>query len=151
MKNDKVERHNTILKIISSDDITTQDMLVEMLLDRGFNVTQATVSRDIKDLQLTKVQTIDGQYKYASYQVSNKNISAKFKTVFKEAVLNIDYAVNMIVVTTLPGMANAAAAAIDSMNLEDILGTIAGDDNIFVVARSQKGAAEIVKQLKAIL
>ena len=129
----KYDRHAKILEI------------AEKLKELGMEITQATVSRDIKELRLTKMLQ-NGRYKYSSVIDSKENISNKLITIFNEAYIYSDYANNMVVVKTLPGMAQAGASAIDSLNWEDILGTIAGDDTIMIVCRAEKVAEKLVKE-----
>lgn len=108
------------------------------------DVTQATVSRDIKELRLIKVMSDNGSYRYASISPNESNISNKLLRVFAESFVSCDYANNLLVVKTLPGMAQAAASAVDSLKWADIVGTIAGDDTIMIVCRTEKIAEELV-------
>ena len=147
----KQNRHERIIEIINSCDIETQDELLEKLKVDGFKVTQATISRDIKQLQLVKVAGQDGHYKYAVSQHSGTKTALKFKTILKETVLKADYAENIVVLRTYPGMANAAAAAIDALQLQDIVGSVAGDDTILVVMRSREIAHDFAEKYKELL
>jgi transcriptional regulator of arginine metabolism len=142
----KYNRHARILEIIDSHDIETQEELVEKLRDMGMDITQATVSRDIKELRLIKVMTDDGRYKYASIAQSENTISNKLLKVFAESYISSDYANNIVVVRTLPGMAQASASAIDSMKWTEIIGTIAGDDTIMIVCRAEIIAEKMVEK-----
>jgi len=142
----KYKRHNEILRIIENYSIETQDDLAERLKDAGMNVTQATVSRDIKELRLTKVQIENGRYKYAPFSKTTGNTYEKLLKVFSEAFLFADHASNTVVVKTLSGMANAAASAIDAMNWPFVLGCIAGDDTIMILCRTSENAAELVRK-----
>ncbi|MEI6132481.1 MAG: arginine repressor [Bacillota bacterium] len=144
----KYKRHNEILKIIENYSIETQDELAEKLRDAGVDVTQATVSRDIKELRLTKVQNENGTYKYAPYSKATGNTYERLLKVFSEAFMQADYASNTVVVKTLSGMANAAASAIDAMNWPFVLGCIAGDDTIMIICRTQDNAAELVRKFE---
>jgi len=147
----KYKRHAKIIELIENNIIETQEELAEKLRESGFDVTQATVSRDIKELRLIKVLAENGSYKYATIQSPDSNVSSKLRTVFAEAVTKIDYASNIMVIKTLSGMAQAAAAAIDSMNLPEVVGSIAGDDTIMVVLRSEEKAHELMEKFKKII
>jgi transcriptional regulator of arginine metabolism len=131
----KYSRHAKILELIESNEIETQEDLANSLRQSGFNVTQATVSRDIKELRLIKVLTREGKYKYATIKQQESVVTDRFMKLFKDSVLSIDHAGNMIIIKTLIGAANAAAAAIDAVDLKEVAGTIAGDDTIFLVIR----------------
>jgi transcriptional regulator of arginine metabolism len=144
----KYSRHAKILEIIDRYEIETQEELAEKLREHGMEVTQATVSRDIKELRLVKVMNIDGKYKYSSVVHSDNVTSNKLLKVFSESYVHSDYANNIVVVKTLPGMAQAAASALDSLKLNEILGTIAGDDTIMIVCRAEMIAEELVDKLK---
>jgi transcriptional regulator of arginine metabolism len=148
MKND---RQNKILELIKNENIETQEELTKRLKECGINVTQATVSRDIKELRLTKTLTTDGVYIYSIGKEVNPNYVNKLKHIFRESVISIDSAANLIVIKTLSGMASAAASAIDALNLDDVIGSIAGDDTIMVVARSEKSATQFIEQISDIL
>ena len=143
-------RQEKIIEIIENKIISTQSELVEELINNSFMVTQATVSRDIKDLGLVKEMGKNNILHY-SYVLANKhNIDNKFCNLFKEAVTNIDYANNIVVIKTLIGSANTAAAMIDNMQLDDvnILGTVAGDDAIIIVVKTEHDAEKLVDILK---
>lgn len=148
----KEQRHAKILELISQHDIETQEELLGKLQENGFKVTQATVSRDIKELQLVKVQTDNSGYKYsASASRESVDMSFKFHAVFSESVVDIDYAENMVVIRCYVGMANAACAALDSIHWKGVVGTIAGDDTILCIMRDKSKSADFVKQLKKLL
>jgi len=148
----KFKRHNTILRLISENNVETQQQLAEMLIAEGFAATQATVSRDIKELNIIKVHDHDEHYKYAvAKQDRPTSDSAKLQTIFRECVVSIDYAVNIVVIRTLTGSASAAAAALDAMHLPNIVGTIAGDDTIFLVMRSQVKAQDFCSDMRNLL
>lgn len=142
----KYNRQSKILEIIERYEIETQEEIAEKLKELGMDVTQATVSRDIKELRLIKVMTEDGRYKYAPFSKSENVTSNKLLTIFSESYVSSDFANNIIVIKTLPGMAQASASAIDSLKWPDILGTIAGDDTIMVVCRGEKYAEELVNK-----
>ncbi len=147
----KSKRHSKIIEIIKEHDVETQEDLAIMLKDAGFDVTQATISRDIRELKLTKVATNDGKQKYEIFSYDDNKINQKLINVFKEGVVNIDYAQNIIVIKTLTGMAMAVAAAIDSMGNSEIIGSIAGDDNIFCVVKNEEKALRLIERLKDIM
>lgn len=152
MKTMKFKRHNTILRIISENNIETQQQLAEMLIKEGFSATQATVSRDIKELNIIKVHDHDEHYKYAiAKNDAQTTDSSKLHNIFRESVISVDYAVNTVVIRTLNGTASAAAAAIDSMHLPNIVGTLAGDDTIFIVMRSQVKAQDFCNDMRNLL
>ena len=147
-------RHEKILEIISKYDVETQEELTERLKKEGFAVTQATVSRDIKALRLIKTSAdTDGsenRYKYAVNKTGDENQGvpeAKFKTILGHAIVSTDYAGNLVVLKTYAGMAQASAAAIDSMSIDNILGTVAGDDTILIVMRTENEAADFVRKI----
>ena len=137
----KNARQTAILRLIEQSDIETQEELAGRLKEQGIMVTQATVSRDIKELRLLKVLSSTGRYKYATADRAENGLSDRFVRSFRESVLSIDYASNIIVIKTLAGSANAAAEAIDSMRLPQVLGTMAGDNTILAIARDEETAA----------
>ena len=145
----KTQRHSKIIELIKQFDIETQEELTEKLKESGFDVTQATVSRDIRDLKLTKVASSDGKQKYKFFIQDDTEVTEKFIKVFKTGVISIDYAQNIIVIKTLNGMAMGVAASLDAMDNDEIIGTIAGDDNIFCVVKTEEKAIKIVEKLKA--
>lgn len=144
----KNERQEKILEIISTSDVETQEALLDKLRQAGFAVTQATVSRDIRELRLIKVASKGGIYKYAQREPDEGRQPAKYVNILRETVVSAENANNMIVIKTYSGMAQAAAAAIDALLSESILGSIAGDDTIFAVARTGSSAVAIVKQIQ---
>ena len=143
----KRKRHALILELIQQYEITTQDELLAKLRENGFEVTQATVSRDIKELRLVKAMSPSGQYRYMAGAAQGDEYLAKFYTIFSGSVISVDYAGNTCVVKCYAGMAQAACAAIDAMHVEGIVGTLAGDDTIFVLCRTP----ELTQQLKSSL
>ena len=148
----KVNRQLKILEIIEKMPIETQEELSLELKKSGFDITQATVSRDIKELRLLKVLGESGKYKYISpAKDQNADVSAKFRIIFKESVISVDCANNLIIIKTLPGMAQAAASTIDSIGWENIMGSLAGDDTIFVAAKDNDNAITITQKFKDIL
>ena len=148
----KYKRHNKIIEIITEYDIDTQDELIAKLREAGFDVTQATVSRDIKELRLIKTQSPDGGYHYTTGTHTNSvDMSFKFHAIFSESVNSVDYAMNTVVVKCYTGMANAACAALDSIHWRGVVGTLAGDDTIFILMRDEAGAQEFVEQLNRLI
>ena len=140
------------MEIISTTNVETQEQLLQELLSAGFTSTQATISRDIKELRIVKELTSFGTYRYttAASKVPT-TFSGRLNTIFRECVTSFDYAQNIIVVHTLPGLANAAASALDTMNMSVILGTIAGDDTVFIVMRDNNSAAAFCGEIKSLL
>ncbi|MDP4179190.1 MAG: arginine repressor [Bacillota bacterium] len=147
----KVARQGKILEIINLKDIETQEELAEELKNGGMDVTQATVSRDIKELKLIKVLTPSGKYKYASILPVEKFLSEKLVTIFAQTILSVENIENFIVIKTMTGSANAACEAIDSLNFDGIAGTIAGDNTIFIIVRTVEKAQELVQKIKKML
>ncbi len=146
----KYNRQNEIISLISENEIETQEELLARLQDKGYIVTQATISRDIRELKLVKVAGADGKYKYAIPHREETNISAKFRNLLVETVTGIDSANNIAVVKTCSGMAQGAALAIDSMGRDDIVGSVAGDDTIMIVMRTNEAAANLITDLREI-
>ncbi|MBE5766706.1 MAG: arginine repressor [Clostridiales bacterium] len=147
----KTMRHAMILEIIESKDIETQEELAEELKNHGVHVTQATVSRDIKELRLLKVLAENGGYKYATAERAEKGMSERFIRIFSESVLSIVGAKNLIVIKTLPASANAAAEAIDSLKWPEIIGCIAGDNTILVVAQSDEVVETVIGRFRSLM
>ena len=147
----KNARQAAILSIIEQNDVETQEDLAKKLKDMGIVVTQATVSRDIKELRLLKVLSASGGYKYATADKAEHGLSERFVRMFKDSVLSISFAGNIIVIKTLSGSANVAAEAIDSMRLPEILGTMAGDNTILVVVRNEEEAEKTVEVFQDML
>ncbi len=143
----KYSRQSKILELIEKYQIETQEELVEKLREHGMDVTQATVSRDIKELRLIKVMVDDEHYKYAPISQTEGTITNKLLTIFTESFVSCDYANNIVVIKTLPGMAQASASAVDALKWPEIIGTIAGDDTIMVVCRAELIAEELVNKL----
>lgn len=148
----KSQRQAKIMEIISNRNVETQEQLLDQLKQAGFHSTQATISRDIKELRIVKELTSFGTYRYttASDEVSG-TFSSKLNTIFRECITTFDYAQNMIVIRTLPGLASAAASAIDAMNMSVVLGSIAGDDTVFIVMRDTNSAAAFCGEIKNLL
>ena len=148
----KSERQAKIVEIISNINVETQEQLLEKLQEAGFNSTQATISRDIKELRIVKELTSFGTYRYttAAKEVPS-SFSGRLNTIFRECVTSFDYAQNIIVIHTLPGLASAAASALDTMNMSVVLGTLAGDDTVIVVMRDTNSAAAFCGEIKSLM
>lgn len=147
----KSARHNLILEIIESKDIETQEELAEELKSRGIKVTQATVSRDIKELRLLKVLSEHGGYKYATVERAEKGMNDRFIRILTESIVNIDYVNNLIVINTLSASANAACEAIDSMKWNEVMGTIAGDNTLLIITRSNEAVETLMGRFNSLL
>ena len=148
----KSQRQAKIMEIISTRNVETQEQLLAALQQEGFHGTQATISRDIKELRIIKELTSFGTYRYttAAREVPH-TFSGRLNTIFRECVTDFDYAQNIIVIHTMPGLANAAASALDAMHMSVILGTIAGDDTVFIVMRDNNAAAAFCGEIKGLL
>ena len=148
----KSQRQAKILEIIANKNIETQEQFLAELQAEGFRGTQATISRDIKELRIVKELTSLGTYRYTiSASDLGSSFSARLNTIFRECVISFDYAQNIIVVRTLPGLASAAGSAIDAMNLSTIVGTLAGDDTVMIVMRDTNSAATLCGEIKSLL
>ena len=148
----KSQRQAKILEIIANHNIETQEQLLVALQKEGFRGTQATISRDIKELRIVKELTSLGTYRYttSSSELSG-SFSARMNTIFRECVVGYDYAQNIIVIRTLPGLASAAGSAIDSMNMNMVVGTLAGDDTVIVVMRDNNSAVAFCSEIKTLI
>ena len=144
----KSSRQDEILRIIREKDVETQEELAEELRKNGYKVTQATVSRDIRELKLIKVAANGGGFKYAKPERHETAVSDRLTRILNDSLVNVDFSGNMIVVKTLSGSANVAAEALDNLGWEEILGTIAGDNTIFIVARDAADTAEITNRIR---
>jgi len=148
----KSKRQAKIIEIISTQSVETQEQLLAALQAEGFRGTQATISRDIKELRIVKELTSLGTYRYTtSANEVGGSFSTRLNTIFRECVISFDYAQNIIVIKTLPGLASAAGSAIDSMNLSVVLGTLAGDDTVMVVMRDTNAAAAFCGEIKNLI
>ena len=147
----RTKRQDKILELISQNEIETQEALAEALRNEGYLVTQATVSRDIKDLGLIKVMTPNKTYKYAQPASTEQKSSGKMLNLFRECVISIDYAGHLIVIKTVSGGANSAATLVDKLNFPEVMGCVAGDDTILVVIKDQQKIVPIVEKLKSLL
>jgi transcriptional regulator of arginine metabolism len=149
MKND---RQAQLLQIISEENIETQEQLLERLKERGIKSTQATISRDIKELHLIKEPIGQGIYRYAvSAHKTKLNFADRLRTIFRESILHVDYAQNIVVIKTMPGLAPAAASAIDGMEISYLVGSLAGDDTVFLITRDTESAADFSDEVKEML
>ncbi len=143
----KIERQSKIIELITQYPIETQEELARRLVASGYEVTQATISRDIRDLKLTKATDSDGRQRYIVMPTKENNLSEKYIRIFRNGYNGLDRAQNIIVVRTLTGMAMAVAAAIDRMDIDEIIGTIAGDDTIFCAVRTEEDAIHLMERL----
>jgi transcriptional regulator of arginine metabolism len=148
----KSQRQAKILEIVTTRDVETQEQLLQELQDAGFYSTQATISRDIKELRIVKELTSFGTYRYttSSKEVSG-TFSSRLNTIFRECVTGYDYAQNIVVIHTLPGLASAAGSAVDAMSMSFVLGTLAGDDTVMIVMRDTNSAAAFCSEIKNLL
>lgn len=147
----KANRQLKILEIIENREIETQEELAEQLKSEGFDVTQATVSRDIKELGLIKVLTKNNRYRYALPKGNNNVVLDKLVRMFRDSILGFDHSENLIVVKTLSGTASAAAEAIDRLNWKEIIGTIAGDNTILVIVRKKEQVGHILEKFRSLM
>ena len=154
----KIARHAKIIDLISRNDVETQEELADLLNGEGFRVkqagykvTQATVSRDIRELKLTKISLNDGRQKYAVMQASRENMNEKYLRILKDGFLSMDMAQNILVVKTVSGMAMAAAAALDEMQIPEIVGSIAGDNTLMCVARSVDEGLVLMEKIRKMI
>lgn len=148
----KVRRQMKILELINSQAVETQEELAELLSRNGFDVTQATVSRDIKELRLIKVPSGQDRYRYAlPPELPKGSIEPRLRRIFRESVISMDSSENLIVIKSLPGSAQAVGSAVDSLDWEDILGSVAGDDTILVVVKNKERVAEVLKGFEQLM
>ena len=147
----KLKRHTKILELIHEYEIETQEELAQRLEEAGFKVTQATVSRDIRELCLTKVANKKGRSVYAVLQGQNPNLSEKYSRVLRDAFVSIDTAQNILVIKTVPGMAMGVAAALDELKFSEIIGSIAGDDTVISVIKTADQSLLVMEKLRKIL
>lgn len=147
----KTKRQAKMLELIKKNDIETQEELSDYLLKEGYQVTQATVSRDIRELKLTKVAMSSGKQKYVALQETDEDLSKKYVRVFHDGFVSMDMAQNILVIKTVSGMAMAVAAALDAMNMHEIVGSIAGDDTIMCAIRSVEDTVTVMNRLKKLV
>lgn len=143
----KIARQTKIIELITHHDIETQEDLAARLMAQGFEVTQATISRDIRDLKLTKIANEHGKHKYVVLPTNENNLNEKYIGIFRNGYSSMDRAGNIIVLKTYTGLAMAVAAAVDSMNFDEVVGCIAGDDTIFCAVRTQEDAIHLMERL----
>ena len=147
----KTNRQSKIIEIIQKNEVETQDELSALLEKDGFRVTQATVSRDIRELKLTKIPTASGRQKYAVITDAPENLSKKYERVLREGFLSMDMAQNILVIKTVAGMAMAVAAAVDAMKWNEIVGSIAGDDTIMCAIRTVEDTAVVMENIRKLV
>ena len=147
----KTKRQTKMLELIKKHDIETQEELSDYLQKEGYQVTQATVSRDIRELKLTKVAMSNGRQKYAALTEANEDLSEKYTRVFRDAFVSMDMAQNILVIKTVSGMAMAVAAALDAMDWHEIVGCIAGDDTIMCAVRSVDDTIAVMSRLRKLV
>ena len=147
----KTNRQSKIIEIIQKNEVETQDELSALLEKDGFRVTQATVSRDIRELKLSKIPTAGGRQKYAVITDAPENLSKKYERVLREGFLSMDMAQNILVIKTVSGMASAVCAAIDAMKMREIVGSIAGDDTIMCAIRTVDDTYAVMKKIRRIV
>lgn len=148
----KTSRQNKILEIISSQDIETQHQLMEALREHGVKSTQATVSRDIKELRLVKELSPGGRYRYVAVGRDDMvDYDQRLRKIFRESVTSYAVAQNIIVIKTLPGLANAACSTLDGMNIHDLVGTLAGDDTAFLAMKDNESAERLCREIEEML
>lgn len=147
----KTKRHAKIVELIGTNQIETQEELADILNKEGFQVTQATVSRDIKELKLSKVTGEDGRQRYAFMDTSRTAYSEKYIRILREGLVSMDMAANILVIKTMVGMANAVAAALDTFQFEEIVGTLAGDDTIMCATKNADETLIVMNKIKKIL
>lgn len=144
----KIRRQTKILELIKKYEIETQEELSAYLEQEGYQVTQATVSRDIRELKLTKVALTNGKQKYVALLETNEDMSKKYERIFRDGFISMDIAQNILVIKTVSGMAMAVAAALDALQLHEVVGTIAGDDTIMCAVRSTEDAIAVIDKLR---
>lgn len=144
----KHNRHDKILELINNRDISTQEELLSLLRENGFDVTQATVSRDIKQLRLVKTLSGNGKYIYKAGKSEPRDLSYKFDNLLKESTIKIDHVNNQIIIKCYSGLANAVCAAMDSMHFDGVVGTISGDDTFLIIMRSESQADDLFEILQ---
>ena len=147
----KSNRQRKILEIVNRYHVETQDDLIARLMDEDYNVTQATVSRDIRELQLTKVLTGKGTYRYVAPKKEDMVVGLKFNAALVDSITHVEFAMNIIVIKTYPGLAQAVAAGVDNLAIAEVLGCVAGDDTIMIVARDEECATVIADRIRMLM
>ncbi len=147
----RYSRQNKILEIIGREEIDTQERLASILRSEGYDVTQATISRDIKELQLVKTLSSSGNYKYAVNKSNDLPVTERFVKIFKQTVISVDSAENLIIIKTLPGCANAAGETIDTSNMMHVKGSIAGDNTLLIIVDSKENVPELLEEFNNLI
>ena len=147
----RYSRQNKILDIIQNQEVDTQERLVQLLKESGYDVTQATISRDIKELHLVKAQSPDGKYKYISNKTADSPVTDRFIKIFRETITSVDCAGNIVIVKTLSGCANAAGEAIDTSKFPYVKGSLAGDNTLIIIVDDPEHAREVVSMMNDML
>ena len=147
----KSERQERILELIAKYEIETQEDMIRRLREEGYQVTQATVSRDLRELKLTKTLTSRGTYRYAVSAGRSHVGNVKLNNAMVDSIIHVDYSINIVVIKTYPGMAQAVAAGVDALNMQSILGCVAGDDTILAVTRDEESSAEISERIRELM
>lgn len=147
----KSQRHTRMIELVTKYEIETQEELMKRLQSEGFKVTQATVSRDLKELKLTKTLTAKGTYRYAVNVGRQRTGSGRLNNAMADSIVQVDYSLNNVVIKTYPGLAQAVASAVDALNMHNILGCVAGDDTIIIVTRSVEDSAEINDKIRELM
>ena len=147
----KSERQNRILELITKYEIDTQEDMMERLRAEGYVVTQATVSRDMKELKLTKALTARGNYRYCANTGRSGGGNVKLNSLMVDSITTVDYSMNNVVIKTYPGMAQAVASAVDALNMHSILGCVAGDDTIILVTRGEDSSAQLSEKIRELM
>lgn len=150
MKMTKKQRLSAITELIEKEEISTQEELTARLIELGYDVSQSTVSRDINELNLIKVEGDEKKFKYLKADLADKKVSPQMLGLLRQIVTSVDYANNLVVIKTLAGHANSAGMAIDEMRFPEVLGTVAGDDTLLIIAKTNSDAEIIVKTLKTL-
>lgn len=144
----KSERQNAILEIISTREIETQQQLLQALAEKGINSTQATLSRDIKDMHLVKELSVSGNYRYVAAKQENDDFDQRLRKIFKEGVISCDVAQNLLIIKTIPGLAPAACSAIETMKVDGLVGTLAGHDTGFLALKDGEAAENLYHEIE---
>ena len=147
----KSQRQSKILELIAQQDIETQEQLLAALEKCGFHSTQATISRDIKELRVVKELSPAGTYRYTVQQNESATFFSRLNNIFRECVIKLDYAQNIVVVKTMPGLASAACSALDNMDITYMVGSLAGDDTAFLLMQDAESAAAFCEEIRAML
>ena len=147
----KINRHAKVFELIAKYNIETQEELADLLNQEGYKVTQATVSRDIRDLKLTKVQTKEGRQKYVALKTTQSELAEKYARILKDGFVSMDSAMNLLVIKTVSGMAMAVAAAIDEIGWTEIVGSIAGDDTVMCAIRTVEDVTVVMDKMRKVV